>query len=65
MATFNIAEFLKTNLKSGYDNGSFTYEQVNIYSFNYLSKGQISQSDFEEIQLHLNPVEVEEEELEL
>jgi len=62
MTTFNIADFLKTNLKSGYDNGSFTYEQVNIYSFNYLSKGQISQSDFDEIQLHLNPVEVEEEE---
>jgi hypothetical protein len=58
---FDIAEFIKTNLKSGYDNGSFTYEQVNIYSFNYLSKGQISQSDFDEIQLHLNPVEVEEE----
>lgn len=57
MTTFNIAEFLKTNLKSGYDNGSFTYEQVNIYSFNYLSRGQISQADFDEIQLHLNPVE--------
>ncbi len=57
MTTFSIADFLKNNLKSGYDNGSFTYEQVNIYSFNYLSKGQISQSDFEEIQLHLNPVE--------
>ena len=54
---FDIAEFIKTNLKTGYDNGSFTYEQVNIYSFNYLSKGQISQSDFEEIQLHVNPVE--------
>ena len=57
MTTFSIADFIKNNLKSGYDNGSFTYEQVNIYSFNYLSKGQISQSDFEEIQLHLNPVE--------
>jgi len=56
MTTFSIADFLKNNLKSGYDNGSFTYEQVNIYSFNYLSKGQISQSDFEEIQLHLNPI---------
>ena len=61
MTTFNISEFIKTNLKSGYDNGSFTYEQVNIYSFNYLSKGQISQSDFDEIQSHLNPVEEEEE----
>lgn len=57
MTTFSIADFIKNNLKSGYDNGSFTYEQVNIYSFNYLSKGQISQADFEEIQLHINPVE--------
>ena len=56
MTTFNIAEFIKTNLKSGYDNGSFSLEQVNIFALNYLMKGQISQSDFEEIQLHLNPV---------
>ena len=56
MATFNIADFIKTNLKSGYDNGSFSLEQVNIFALNYLMKGQISQSDFEEIQLHLNPV---------
>jgi hypothetical protein len=61
MTTFNIADFLKNNLKSGYDNGSFTYEQVNIYSFNYLSRGQITQADFDEIQLHLNPIEIEEE----
>lgn len=53
---FDIAEFIKTNLKSGYDNGSFSLEQVNIFALNYLMKGQISQSDFDEIQLHLNPI---------
>ena len=53
---FDRAEFINTNLKSGYDNGSFSLEQVNIFSLNYLMKGQISQSDFEEIQLHLNPI---------
>lgn len=57
MATFNIADFIKTNLKSGYDNGSFSLEQVNIFALNYLMKGQITQADFDEIQLHLNPVE--------
>jgi len=58
--SFNLADFIKSNLKSGYDNGSFTQEQVNIYSINYLTKGQISQIDFDEIQLHMNPqVEVE------
>ena len=62
MTTFSIADFLKNNLKSGYDNSSFTEEQVNIYSVNYLSKGQISQSDFEEIQEHLYPT-VEEEDI--
>jgi hypothetical protein len=53
---FDIAEFIKTNLKSGYDNGSFSLEQVNIFALNYLMKGQISQDDFDEIQLHLNPI---------
>lgn len=53
---FDIAEFIKTNLKSGYDNGSFSLEQVNIFTLNYLMKGQISQDDFDEIQLHLNPI---------
>lgn len=62
MTTFNIADFLKTNLKSGYDNGSFTLEQVNIFALNYLMKGQITQADFDEIQLHLNPIATEIEE---
>ena len=56
MTTFNIADFLKNNLKSGYDNGSFSLEQVNVFALNYLMKGQISQDDFDEIQLHLNPI---------
>lgn len=59
---FDIAEFIKTNLKSGYDNGSFSLEQVNIFALNYLMKGQITQADFDEIQLHLNPIEPEIEE---
>lgn len=59
---FDIAEFIKTNLKSGYDNGSFSLEQVNIFALNYLMKGQITQADFDEIQLHLNPIANEIEE---
>lgn len=54
---FDLTEFIKTNLKSGYDNGSFSLEQVNIFALNYLMKGQITQADFDEIQLHLNPIE--------
>lgn len=56
---FDIGKFITENLLSGYDNGSFTAEQVNIYAFNYLAKGQITQTHFDEIQLHLNPVEQE------
>ncbi len=57
---FNLAEFIKTNLSSGFSNGSFTEQQVNIFAINYLMKGQISQSDFDEIQLILYPPEPEE-----
>lgn len=52
---FNMAEFLKDNLISGYLNGSFTLQQVSIFAFNYLSRGQITQQDFDEIQLVLYP----------
>ena len=57
-----INEFVKSNLISGYNNGSFTLEQVNIFSFNYLEKGTIKQADFDEIQLVLYPPEVTEDE---
>lgn len=53
--TFNLAEFIKTNLTSGFTNGSFTEQQVNIFAINYLMKGQISQQDFDEIQQFMNP----------
>lgn len=43
---FNLAEFIVNNLTSGYSNGSFTQEQVNIFAINYLMKGQISR-DFQ------------------
>ena len=52
---FNLAEFIKNNLTSGYSNGSFTKEQVNIFALNYLMKGQIEQTDFDEIQEFMNP----------
>ncbi len=55
----NLAEFVKTNLISGYQNGSFSAEQVNIYSLNYQMRGIITQADFDEIQLAMNPPEPE------
>jgi len=38
---FNLKDFAKTNLLAGFENGSFTMEQVNIFSANYLLKGYL------------------------
>lgn len=59
---FNLAKFIKDNLISGFSNGSFTQEQVNIFALNYLMKGQISQDDFDYIQEYMNPPEESTEE---
>jgi hypothetical protein len=46
---FDTEMFLKENLIKGFENGSFTAEQVNIYAFNYYKKGDISEECFNEI----------------
>ena len=51
----NLAEFIKSNLIGGFQNGSFTLEQVNIFSLNYQTRGIIAQADFDEIQTAVNP----------
>lgn len=60
---FNMREFLVKNLVEGFANESFTEQQINIFSANYLSKGMIIQEDFdyimEQIELIKNPPEVE------
>ena len=45
----NLSTYLKNNLMGGYANGSFTEQQVNIFAFNYLSRGQLTQEDFDEV----------------
>ena len=57
---FNMSEFLKDNLISGYQNQSFTKEQVNIFSMNYLMNGRLTQDDFDDIQETLEPVKQKE-----
>jgi len=56
-----INELIRDNLISGFNNGSFTFEQVNIFSYNYLEKGTITQVDFDMIQLALNPEVIDDE----
>ncbi len=56
-----LNEFLRDNLISGYQNNSFTAEQVVIFSMNYLNKGQIKQADFDSIMAVLYPPEPEPE----
>lgn len=53
---FDMAEFLKDNLITGFQNGSFTEQQVNIFAMNYLTKGMLKQADFEEIMDSMRPV---------
>lgn len=57
---FNMTEFLKENLITGFQNGSFSEQQVNIFAMNYLMKGMLEQEDFEEIMTSMQPVVVEE-----
>ena len=50
-----LNEFLRDNLISGYQNNSFTLEQVIIFAMNYLNRGQIKQEDFDQIMSVLYP----------
>lgn len=54
---FNLKEFIKNNLISGYNNGSFTTEQVNIYAVTYMTKGLLDEADIQEISIAITPVE--------
>lgn len=56
-----LNEFLRDNLISGYQNNSFTAEQVVIFGMNYRNKGQIKQEDFDQIMAVLYPPEPEPE----
>lgn len=46
---FNLQDFILNNLVSGYKNGSFTKEQVSIYSVNYMTKGLFTETDVENL----------------
>ncbi len=58
--SFDFSKFIVNNLKSGYSNGTWNKEQVSFYAMNYVMKMQITQEQFEELQLFLNPPEPEE-----
>ena len=51
---FNLHDFIFNNLISGYKNGSFTKEQVSIYSVNYMTKGLFTETDVEKLNEILN-----------
>ena len=46
---FNLHDFIFNNLVNGYNNCSFTKEQVSIYSVNYMMKGLFTENDIEKI----------------
>ncbi len=61
---FNLEDFLITNLIGGFKTGAFNEYQINIFSMNYLNRGQLTQDGFNEILQAIenikNPPEVEE-----
>jgi len=54
----NLSKFLSDALISGHGNGSFTTEQVIIYTQNYYNKAQVTQSDYDRVIAALSPQEV-------
>lgn len=54
---FDYGKFIIDNLKSGFENGSFTAEQVNIFAVNYKLKALITDEQFNEIIEFVKPVE--------
>lgn len=63
---FNMREFLVKNLVEGFANESFTEQQINIFSTNYVDRGHILKEDFgyimKQIELIKNPPKEEVEE---
>ena len=58
---FNQSKFIIENLTKGFENGSFSAEQVNIFAMNYKLKGLISDEQFNEIVEFVSPAEESEE----
>lgn len=54
---FNQSKFIIDNLTNGFENGSFSAEQVNIFAMNYKLKGLITDEQFNEIVEFVRPVE--------
>lgn len=54
---FSITDFAKENLINGFQNSSFTLEQVNIMCVNYSLKGMFGESDILEVTNAINPQE--------
>lgn len=57
---FSLKEFVKTNLLAGFENGSFTKEQINIFAANYMLKGVFIEADVVEVSEAMKPVPEEE-----
>lgn len=56
---FNLSEWLKNNLITSCRERSFTVAQVNILAFNYYSKGQLNEEDFNIVMQVANEVQTE------
>lgn len=56
---FNFSEWLRDNLTQSCNERSFTVAQVNIMAFNYFSKEQLIEADFNIVMEVANEVQAE------
>lgn len=56
---FDMKLYLKNNLISGFQSGTFTAEQVAIYSGKFLIAGHFDETDVEEISRAIEPPALE------
>lgn len=54
---FDFADFVKRNLIGGWENGSFTAEQVNIYAAAYMVRGVFTEADVVEVSEAITQIE--------
>jgi hypothetical protein len=60
---FNKKEWVKSNLKSGYDKGLWTAEHIMENAMKYSMAGVLDDNDLEELASYTEPVAIEEPEI--
>lgn len=62
---FDLTQFAIDNLIEGYNDGSFSKAQINIFSMNYMMKGILSKDDIDFINSEMDLIDKHREQEEL